>query len=199
MVVEDANGTRRVKFNNGEPPLTENDYNIIEMPYRGVNRTTALAYQQTSYPTETVYVDPENDASFQALIAILRESGLDALADYLESHPIAGTLDLRTKQVYWYAGSYYNQPFYGYDNEYDVITDAVVAPGGTFPFPGSYFKGVDSYAIVGYNGSDGDYETITLYQVAENGLTTINSRARKRKNNSEGTLLDVAIRYGSVD
>ncbi len=200
MVIEDATGSQTVKFNNGEPPLTARDYNTIITPYKGVNGSTALCYRQEQYPTDTVFVDPSDDISFQAILDTLRESGLGEIADYLEANASsAASIAVTTKQIYWYCSNYYNYPLYGYDNNYDVITDAVVAPHGTFPFAGQYFKGLDSYIIIGYNGNDSGYESITLYQVAADGNTSISSRARKTKRAAGETVMDVGMKYGSVN
>lgn len=191
-------GTSNIEWD-GRPPLTEKDYNTNISTFLGIDGQTGLVWKQENYPTDSVYVDPADDVSFQAILDILRDTGDEALilvADYLENNAgVAGTVYTNTKGVYWASGSYTSDPFYGYDNNYDVATDVVIAPGGTFPFKNSYLKGLDSYIILGYNAEEGN-ETVTVYTVEVTGATSILFKTSKSlKYSSGGDILDVGIKY----
>lgn len=191
-------GTSTIEWD-GRPPLTEKDFNTNISTFLGIDGQTGLVWKQENYPTDSVYVDPADDVSFQAILEILRDTGDEALlllADYLENNAgLDGTVYTNTKAVYWASGSYTSDPFYGYDNNYDVATDIVIAPGGTFPFKNSYLKGLDSYIILGYNAEEGN-ETVTVYTVEVTGATSILFKTSKSlKYSSGGDILDVGIKY----
>jgi len=198
MAIRNANGVPSLEFD-GRPPLMERDYNTNISTFLGIDGQTGLVWREENYPTDSTYVDPSDDVSFQAILDILRETGDDILilvADYLEQNAgVAGTIYTNTKQLYWASGSYTADPFYGYDDPYDVATDVVIAPGGTFPFENSYLKGLDSYIILGYN-VEGSREVVTVYTVDPTGLTTILFKTSKALSYSGGgTILDVGTKY----
>lgn len=198
MAIRNANGVPSLEFD-GRPPLMERDYNTNISTFLGIDGQTGLVWSQENYPTDSIYVDPSDDVSFQAILDILRETGDDILilvADYLEQNvEVPGTVYINTKRLYWVSGSYTADPFYGYDDPYDVATDVVIAPGGTFPFENSYLKGLDSYIILGYN-VEGSREVVTVYTVDPTGLTTILFKTSKALSYSGGgTILDVGTKY----
>jgi len=198
MAIRNANGTPTLVWD-GRPPLMERDYNTNISTFLGIDGQTGLVWRQENYPTDSTYVDPADDVSFQAILDILRETGDEILilvADYLEENiQIPGTVYLNTKSIYWVSGSYNADPFYGYDDPYDVATDVVIAPGGTFPFENSYLKGLDSYIILGYN-VEGTREVVTVYTVDATGLTEVLFKTSKALSYSGGgTILDVGTKY----
>lgn len=202
MAIRNANGVPSLEFD-GRPPLMERDYNTNISTFLGIDGQTGLVWREENYPTDSTYVDPSDDVSFQAILDILRETGDDILilvADYLEQNAgVAGTIYTNTKQLYWASGSYTADPFYGYDDPYDVATDVVIAPGGTFPFENSYLKGLDSYIILGYN-VEGSREVVTVYTVDPTGLTTILFKTSKALSYSGGgTILDVGTKYERIN
>lgn len=203
MAIKEANitGSSNLEWD-GRPPLHERDYNTNINTFLGIDGQRAIVWRQEAYPTDSVYVDPADDVSFQAILEILRDTGDEALlllADYLENNAgFAGTFTINTKKLYWYARNYNSDPFYGYDSNYDVMTDAVVSPDGTFPFQNSYLKGLDSYIILGYNQS-GTSEAVTVYEVAADGETSIKFKSSKSiKYFGSNDILDVGIRYERV-
>lgn len=198
MAIRNANGVPTLEFD-GRPPLTERDYNTNISTFLGIDGQTGLVWRQENYPTDSIYVDPSDDVSFQAILDILRDTGDEILilvAEYLEENAeVPGTIYINSKQIYWVSGSYTADPFYGYDDPYDVATDVVIAPGGTFPFENSYLKGLDSYIILGYN-VEGSREVVTVYTVDPTGLTTILFKTSKALSYSGGgTILDVGTKY----
>lgn len=182
----------------GRLPTIEYDYDTIDTAFRGIGSATSEVYFQHASLYEITRPNIGTDASVQALLDILRESGLGAVADYLEEHPelfgqVAG-IPL-TNQVYWWCSAYGADPYYGYLQPFDVTTDRIVSPQGAFPFAARYLKGIDSLAVIGYNIYNGN-EQVIIFNVAESGETTVGSLSSRKDPGASYPIMDVGMKYG---
>lgn len=197
MTLENVNNGMRVSFV-GRPPTTENDYDLMQPPFRGISpNTTAQVYAQTDSLYGVGYSDPISDTSFLALIEILIESGFPEEAVLLILVPkyIYNFIPL-TNYVYWYCGSYTSDPYYGYLAAPDVFSDRIFSPPETWPYQAIYKRAIDSYEVINYDQNNGA-ELIFLVSVAEDGLVSLGSiDNRPLLDNSGRTLLDVGMAYG---
>lgn len=197
MYLKNVNGEMQKIFV-GRPPTIQNDYDLMSGLFRGISPdTTAYVYEQTASLYEVGRTDPIDDASFQALLEILREVGLGAVADFLESEADAiGQYLTKTNDVFWYGGAYGADPFYGYLKGPDVFSDRIFSAPETWPYQSTYRKAVDSFEVINYDQNNGA-ELIFLVNVAETGEVSLGAIANKvLKDNSGMTLLDVGMSYG---
>ena len=101
------------------------------------------------------------------------------------------------QSVFWYSQGYGNAPLYGYTSLPDVYSDAIFSPPGTWPFPGfTYLKAVDSYAVIGFEQTNGN--DVIYIATSDTTGDTIKSSINTQKTVSNGgrTLLDVGMAYG---
>lgn len=197
MTLENVNNGMRVSFV-GRPPTTENDYDLMQPPFRGISpNTTAQVYAQTDSLYGVGYSDPISDTSLLALIEILIESGFPEEAVLLILIPkyIYNFIPL-TNYVYWYCGSYTADPYYGYLAAPDVFSDRIFSPPETWPYQAQYRKAIDSFEVINYDQNNGA-ELVFLVSVAEDGEVSIGAIDNKPLLDTSGrTLLDVGMAYG---